>query len=119
MTADSLNKALKLSFSSIEGLKFEVECEEGVLYDSPKTGGFDFAIFDNQYNLVNFRNFCFGRRAIYDGESEWSKQLKNRKEWRDIAEKLKVPEKEKRGEELYYKKITLQWLEKFNLETGG
>ncbi|HDR7437547.1 MULTISPECIES: BglII/BstYI family type II restriction endonuclease [unclassified Bacillus (in: firmicutes)] len=104
LEAGSLNKALKSSLRSVEGLKFEVECKEGVLYDSPKTGGFDFAIFDNQYNVVNFRNFCFGRRAIYDGEAEWGRQLQNREEWKDVAETLELPEMKRRGEDLYHKK---------------
>ncbi|MEM5664672.1 hypothetical protein AAHB94_16225 [Bacillus toyonensis] len=39
VSAGSLNKALKNSLKTIVNMKFEVECKEGVLYDSLKLEG--------------------------------------------------------------------------------
>lgn len=100
VSAGSLNKALKNSLKTIVNMKFEVECKEGVLYDSPKTGGFDFALFDSEYNIKNFRNLCFGRRAMHRGENEWNRQLKRNKEWKEIVEQNQVPTTQFQGEDI-------------------
>jgi hypothetical protein len=93
ITADSLNVAIKqnLRFNMPE-MKFEVDFKEGVFYDSPKVSGFDFAIFDDAFNLVNFRNYCFGRRPIYQGRTTWEDEMgkENREEWKDLAELYKL-----------------------------
>jgi len=84
MKSSSLNKEIKESFKmSSLNLKFEVTFEEGVFYDSPQTGGFDFALFDTEYNVTNFWNFCFGRRAVFNGDSMWQAELNriDRRDW--------------------------------------
>ncbi|MED4061115.1 BglII/BstYI family type II restriction endonuclease [Priestia megaterium] len=86
ITADTLNNSLKNNLKyNIPNMKFEVEYEEGIFYDTPKIGGFDFGLFDDTYNLINFRNYCFGRRSIHNGQEKWNRELIKRKEWRDLA----------------------------------
>lgn len=85
--ADSLNTSIRDNFKiNIPEMKYEVDFKEGVFYDSTKIGGFDFALFDELYNLVNFRNYCFGRRAIFDGKSRWNRELFKRADWRKLAD---------------------------------
>lgn len=88
LKAGSLNAAIKHNLRvNMPEMKFEVLFDEGVFYDTPKTSGFDFAILDEVNNLINFRNYCFGRRAVYNGESIWQKEMKKdyRINWKDLA----------------------------------
>lgn len=86
ITADTLNTALKFNLKNhIPNMKFEVEYKEGIFYDTPKIGGFDFGIYDEVYNLINFRNFCFGRRSAHNGEFKWNYELMQRKDWKELA----------------------------------
>ncbi|WP_438317962.1 BglII/BstYI family type II restriction endonuclease [Sporosarcina sp. FA9] len=88
LTADSINKALKKSLKNISDLKFEVKYKDGVLFDSPKIEGFDFALFDEEFNLVNFRNYCFGKKSIFEGVEEWTNELDKRADWKATADNL-------------------------------
>ena len=92
LTAGSINIALKKSLKSINNLKFEVEYKDGVLFDSPKTGGFDFAMFDEEFNIVNFRNYCFGKKAVFQGIEEWTNELDKRADWKASADILNLPD---------------------------
>lgn len=92
LTADSVNKVIKDSLKEISNLKFEVEYKDGVLFDSPKTGGFDFALFDEDFNIVNFRNYCFGKKAIFEGIDEWTNELDKRTDWENAAKRLNLPD---------------------------
>lgn len=92
LTADSINKALKNSLKAISNMKFEVEYKDGVLFDSPKTGGFDFALFDDEFNLVNFRNYCFGKKSVFQGLEEWTSELDKRADWKAAADSLNLPD---------------------------
>lgn len=103
ISAGSLNSAIKKKLKTkISGLKFEVEFEEGVFYDSPRIKGFDFALFDDTFNIINFRNYCFGRRAIYEGDIRWERELElpHRKNWKKIAKKESLPNVLYRGIDL-------------------
>ncbi|QTM98452.1 hypothetical protein ERJ70_03575 [Sediminibacillus dalangtanensis] len=102
--ADSLNKSIKNNLSRISDIKFEVEYKEGTLLDSPKTGGFDFALYDEEHNLVNFRNYCFGRRAVYNGQEVWDNELLKREEWADIANRLNLLNNNQKGEDITHPK---------------
>ncbi|MFJ7994294.1 BglII/BstYI family type II restriction endonuclease [Peribacillus frigoritolerans] len=89
LAADSLNAAIKHNLRvNMPEMKFEVLFNEGVFYDTPATSGFDFTIIDDVNNLINFRNYCFGRRAIYNGENMWREELEKdyRLEWKSLAE---------------------------------
>lgn len=90
MTADSINASIKNSLQEINNLKFEVEYKDGVLFDSPKTGGFDFALFDDEFNIINFRNYCLGKKAIFQGMEEWVSELEKRTDWKDTANRLEL-----------------------------
>lgn len=102
--ATSLNKSLKENISKIEGVKLEVEYKDGFLYDSPKTGGFDFALFDEVYNIHNFRNYCLGYKGIHKGEEYWTKVTNGKKDWAKIASEFKLDDELKFGQDLDYKK---------------
>ncbi len=118
--ATSLNKSLKYNFKGYEEMKFEVEYKEGIMFDSPKTGGFDFALYDEEFNVTNFRNYCFGRKAIFQGKETWNKEVskKRRTEWKSIAEKLDLLNKNKIGLDISIQKTTQLLLGNFSLEIG-
>lgn len=88
ITANSLNKELRDSLKQIDSLKFEVESKNGVLFDSDKTGGFDFALFDENFNLMNFYNHCLGKNAHIHGIEEWMAELDKRPDWQTLANQL-------------------------------
>ncbi|QFT87679.1 Restriction endonuclease BglII [Bacillus sp. THAF10] len=89
--AKPLNFGIRKRFkNSPLKFKYEVTFEEGVFYDSLKTAGFDFGHIDNQYNLVNFRNLCFGRRALHNGSELWKTELGKRPLWKQISNKMNL-----------------------------
>lgn len=100
--ATALNTGIRkrLKNSTLE-FKYEVTFDEGVFYDSNGTKGFDFALIDEKYNVGNFRNLCFGRRAIVDGEKLWTEEMKKKKSW--AATNIQIDEVN-RGRDLKYKK---------------
>lgn len=61
--------------SKIENIEFEANQTGGIYYVSGQTNGFDFALIDQTANLINFRNLCFGKRHLIDGEKEWDNFL--------------------------------------------
>ena len=83
--AKPLNEAIRVNFkrSSLD-FKYEVTFSDGVFDYSPKTEGFDFAYYDDRYNLVNFRNLCFGYRPLYNGKKIWETKLKGETYWSDL-----------------------------------
>lgn len=90
LTATSVNKVIKNSLKKVSNLKFEVEYKDGVLFDSPKTGGFDFALFDEESNILNFRNYCLGKKAVFEGTTEWINELDKRADWKRTADRLNL-----------------------------
>jgi hypothetical protein len=103
--AKSLNAAIKNSLNGIPNMKFSVDFREGVFFDSSyKSAGFDFAMFDDEYNITNFRNYCFGERAIAFGQEEWEKEINQRPLWKEVSENIGLPAKENKGIELFSKK---------------
>lgn len=100
--ATSLNKSLKHNFKEFKQMKFEVEYKEGILFDSSKTGGFDFALYDEEFNVTNYRNYCFGKKGIYQGNEVWNKEInkKRRKEWKLIADKYDLLNSNNLGQDL-------------------
>jgi|688.fasta_scaffold531122_2 hypothetical protein len=71
ITAGSLNKEIRELLKSINDIEFEVNQLDGVYFVSGQTNGFDFGLIDTEYNLINFRNLCFGKRHLHDGMKEW------------------------------------------------
>ncbi|WP_339252948.1 BglII/BstYI family type II restriction endonuclease [Sporosarcina sp. FSL W8-0480] len=106
VTARSINSSLKDSLKSIHSIKFEVEYREGVLFDSPQTGGFDFAVFDEEKNIVNFRNYCFGRKPVHNGHIEWENELNKRADWNEIADRLNLPNTKMIGTDIAHLKAS-------------
>ncbi|WHY94711.1 hypothetical protein QNK12_15160 [Neobacillus cucumis] len=87
--AESLKKSIKHNLRNINDIKFEVEYRDGVFYELPRKG-FDFAVYDDDYNLLNFWNYCFGERSISNGEELWKKELDLRPNWKSIAKELNL-----------------------------
>jgi hypothetical protein len=75
ITAASLNKEIRSLLKSINDIEFEINQLDGVYFVSGQTNGFDFGLIDTEYNLINFRNLCFGKRHLDDGIKEWKKFL--------------------------------------------
>lgn len=98
-----LNKEIRNRFQNSDlYFKYEVTFKEGVFYDSLQTGGFDLAYFDEEYNLAKFRNLCAGRRAIFNGQELWAKELAKRPLWNDLSQKMNL--NTPIGTDLYFKK---------------
>ena len=84
-----LNKGIRQRFhQSNLDFKYEVTYKEGIFYDSKKNQGFDFALWDQEYNFMNFRNLCFGRRALSYGKDHWNKEIRKNSGWEEMNEKL-------------------------------
>jgi hypothetical protein len=102
LSAKPLKSAIKNNITNIPGIKNDVEYTEGVFFESlGKTQGFDFAIIDDEYNITNFRNHCFGYKAIATGIEEWEKVLEQRPSWKHIANDLFLPSLDHNGSDLY------------------
>ena len=71
-----LNTILREKLRDDNSLLFEVYNEDGVFYTSNRKKGFDFAKLDAKYNLIKLWNQCFGKRALYNGETIWEDALK-------------------------------------------
>lgn len=86
-----LNQQIIKTFeASSLNFKREVQFIEGVFYNSAQIGGFDFALLDDNYNVTNFWNYCFGRRSIYEGDKKWSTEVDKRLDWNHISQNLKL-----------------------------
>lgn len=84
-----LNRGIRQRFHQSKlDFKYEVTYKEGIFYDSKKNQGFDFALWDQEYNFMNFRNLCFGRRALSYGKDYWDKEIRKNSGWEDMNEKL-------------------------------
>lgn len=91
-----LNKGIRKRFHQSKlDFKYEVTYKEGVFYDSFKNQGFDFALWDQEYNFMNFRNLCFGRRALSNGQEHWDKEILRNANWEEISRNLEVEKLEK------------------------
>jgi hypothetical protein len=92
ITAGSLNKEIRRLLEKVNNIEFEVNQLDGVYFVSGQTNGFDFGLIDNEYNLINFRNLCFGNRHLHDGIKEWKKFLSNPRNvmYKEVAEKLNL-----------------------------
>lgn len=74
--ATNLNVGIRERFKlSKMNYKYEVTYKDGVFLDSLQTAGFDFALIDDEYNIVKLRNLCFGKRPLFNGEEVWKEQL--------------------------------------------
>lgn len=92
ITAASLNKEIRKLLNSINDIEFEINQVDGVYFVSGQTNGFDFGLIDTEYNLVNFRNLCFGKRHLNNGIKEWKQFLNNPRnlQYKEAAENLNL-----------------------------
>lgn len=85
-----IRKLLKNTNSEIE-LKLEVLEEHGVFYFSSEKsaiGGFDFAILNNEANLISLRNLCFGQLSYSDADRRWENFMKKNPDLKEMGEKI-------------------------------
>jgi hypothetical protein len=90
ITSTHLNKELKSKMkANINNLKLEVQEEDGVYYDGGKIGGFDFAVINDENNLINLYNNCYGSKHYDDGGNRWSAFIAQNDSLKGIANKIK------------------------------
>lgn len=92
--ANDLNKQLRILLKTNKkdvDIKFEVLEENGVFYfasEKNAIGGFDFAILNNETNLLALRNLCFGELQYFDAENRWNKFLSKNPDLKEISDKI-------------------------------
>lgn len=67
-TATNLNRELRMKMSCIKGIHGETHVEYHSLLHVTKKG-FDFSLYDEDYNYVQLRNACVGNPGIYNGDT--------------------------------------------------
>lgn len=90
ITADSLNRELRKLLGQIR-IKGETHVENGVFYHRTKEG-FDFSIYDEEYNLSRLYNYYLGAVGILDGAEKifriYDKMGYDKKEWKGKVETI-------------------------------
>lgn len=85
VTADSLNVALRRCLNS-EGFRGETHVEHGVFFEDTKEG-FDFMLYDEDYNIANLFNYYQGKVGVLNGNIRildvYSKIGLSEEEWQD------------------------------------
>lgn len=90
--ADNLNVQIRNLLKGVRSdvdIKFEVVEENGVFYfasEKSSIGGFDFAILNNEANLLALRNLCFGELQYHDAEQRWNRFLQKNPDLLGISE---------------------------------
>ncbi len=69
ITASSLNEVLREALTKIEDINTETYAENGYFLHYTKKG-FDFSIYDNNYNLSNIYNYYLGSVGILNGNEK-------------------------------------------------
>lgn len=85
INATSLNKELRKCLD-IEPIKGETHVENGVFYHTTKEG-FDFSIYDENYNMARLYNYYQGAVGVLDGDQKiidlYKKMGYKKKEWKE------------------------------------
>lgn len=109
--ADDLNKKIRQHLkSSNENFTIHLEVleENGVFYfatgEKNAIGGFDFAILNNESNLISLRNLCFGNLQYYDGNARWDKFIAKNMNIKELADD--IIKREKLGKNIIKSKNT-------------
>lgn len=97
--AGDINTQLRSKMTSINGIHGETHVEYGGLFHSSKEG-FDFSLYDEDYNYILIRDYCIGNPGIYNGDaildsiykklrtkSDDSKKMK-KKDWKTILSSI-------------------------------
>ena len=82
--ADSLNSVLRICLN-MNLIKGETHVESGVFFHTTKEG-FDFSVYDENYNLSRLYNYYLGSIGVLDGDKKIMELYKkvgcSKKEWR-------------------------------------
>lgn len=85
INATSLNKALRKCLD-IEPIKGETHVEHGIFYHTTKEG-FDFSIYDENYNMARLYNYYQGAVGVLEGDQKiidlYKKMGYKKKEWKE------------------------------------
>lgn len=88
--ATSLNKALRRCINE-ENIKGETHVENGVFFHTTKEG-FDFAVYDEKYNMSRLYNYYQGAIGVLDGDKKiinlYKKMGCKKKEWKGKIEEI-------------------------------
>lgn len=100
--AGNINDELRKKMSSVDGIHGETHVEYGGLFHSSKEG-FDFSLYDEDFNYLQIRNYCIGNPGIYDGDkilemiykklrlkTDDSQKMK-KKDWKSILSTFTTP----------------------------
>lgn len=83
VNATSLNIALRKCLN-MEGIKGETHVENGVFFHNTKEG-FDFSVYDENYNMARLYNYYLGAIGILDGDKKiidlYKKMGCKKKQW--------------------------------------
>lgn len=83
--ADSLNSVLR-KFLNVDSIKGETHVESGIFFHKTKEG-FDFSVYDENYNLSRLYNYYLGSVGVLDGDIKIMELYKkvgcSEKEWRE------------------------------------
>lgn len=89
--AKSLNEALRRCLSS-DHIKGETHVENGVFFHTTKEG-FDFSIYDENYNMSRLYNYYLGTVGVLDGDKKilelYKKMGCKKKDWKGKIEAIR------------------------------
>ena len=100
--AGDINKKLRDKMTIINGIHGETHVEYGGLFHSSKEG-FDFSLYDEDFNYIQIRDYCIGNPGIYNGDmildsiykklrlkTDDSKKMK-KKDWKTLLSTITTP----------------------------
>lgn len=89
INATDLNNVLRRCISIIPGINGETHVKNGIFFPVSKAG-FDFSIYDKQYNFSRLYNYYVGLRGVYEGDKRIVNDLSvkerdglNKKSWKN------------------------------------
>ena len=87
--ANELNVVLRNLVSDIPNIKKETHVENGVFFHNTKEG-FDFSIYDEEYNFARLYNYYRGSIGILNGDKKiyeiYKKMKMKKKEWKELID---------------------------------
>ena len=92
INAKSINEELRRLIKVISDINGETHVEDGIFYHKGKEG-FDFSIYDKDYNLARLYNYYLGAKGILNGDSKIYEQNNKmgvgKREWRRTVDEIK------------------------------
>ncbi|WP_024865634.1 BglII/BstYI family type II restriction endonuclease [Butyrivibrio sp. FCS014] len=90
--AKSINTELRRLIKVIADINGETHVEDGIFYHKGMEG-FDFSIYDKEYNLARIYNYYLGAKGILNGDSKIYEQNKKmgvgKREWKKTVDEIR------------------------------